>query len=66
MNDNQIVKVSDLIEFLKTLNQDATISAENIHIVSSTYVDIKEMPVLKSLFVPNGNNKYTIKAMFTN
>lgn len=64
MNDNQIVKVSDLVEFLKTLNQDATISAENIHIVSSTYVDIKEMPVLKSLFVPNGNNKYTIKAMF--
>ena len=64
MIDNQIVKVSDLIEFLKTLNQDATISAENIHIVSSTYVDIKEMPVLKSLFVPNGNNKYTIKAMF--
>ena len=64
MNDNQIVKVSDLIEFLKTLNQDATISAENIHIVSSTYVDIKEMSVLKSLFVPNGNNKYTIKAMF--
>ena len=64
MNDNQIVKVRDLIEFLKTLNQDATISAENIHIVSSTYVDIKEMPVLKSLFVPNGNNKYTIKAMF--
>ena len=63
MNDNQIVKVSDLIDFLKTLNQDATISAENIHIVSSTYVDIKEMPVLKSLFVPNGNNKYTIKAM---
>ena len=63
MNDNQIVKVSDLIEFLKTLNQDATISAENIHIASSTYVDIKEMPVLKSLFVPNGNNKYTIKAM---
>ena len=64
MNDNQIVKVSDLIEFLKTLNQDATISAENIQIVSSTCVDIKEMPVLKSLFVPNGNNKYTIKAMF--
>ena len=64
MNDNQIVKVSDLIDFLKTLNQDATISAENIHIVSSTYVDIKEMPVLKSLFVTNGNNKYTIKAMF--
>lgn len=64
MNDNQIVKVRDLIEFLKTLNQDATISAKNIHIVSSTYVDIKEMPVLKSLFVPNGNNKYTIKAMF--
>ena len=64
MNDNQIVKVSDLIEFPKTLNQDATISAENIHIVSSTYVDIKEMPVLKSLFVPNGNNKYTIKATF--
>lgn len=64
MNDNQIVKVSDLVEFLKTLNQDAIISAENIHIVSSTYVDIKEMPVLKSLFVPNGNNKYTIKAMF--
>lgn len=64
MNDNQIVKVSDLVEFLKTLNQDATISAENIHIVSSTYVDIKEMHVLKSLFVPNGNNKYTIKAMF--
>lgn len=64
MNDNQIVKISDLVEFLKTLNQDATISAENIHIVSSTYVDIKEMPVLKSLFVPNGNNKYTIKAMF--
>ena len=64
MNDNQIVKVSDLVEFLKTLNQDATISAENIHIVSSTYVDIKEIPVLKSLFVPNGNNKYTIKAMF--
>lgn len=64
MNDNQIVKVSDLVEFLKTLNQDATISAENIHIVSSTYVDIKEMPVLKSLFVPNGNNKYTIKTMF--
>ena len=60
MNDNQIVKVSDLIEFLKTLNQDATISAENIHIVSSTYVDIKEMPLLKSLFVPNGNNKYDI------
>ena len=64
MNDNQIVKVSDLVEFLKTLNQDATISDENIHIVGSTYVDIKEMPVLKSLFVPNGNNKYTIKAMF--
>ena len=64
MNDNQIVKVSDLVEFLKTLNQDATISAENIHIVSSTYVDIKEMSVLKSLFVPNGNNKYKIKAMF--
>lgn len=64
MNDNQIIKVRDLVEFLKTLNQDATISAENIHIVGSTYVDIKEMPVLKSLFVPNGNNKYTIKAMF--
>lgn len=64
MNDNQIVKVSDLAEFLKTLNHDATISTENIHIVSSTYVDIKEMHVLKSLFVPNGNNKYTIKAMF--
>lgn len=58
MNDNQIIKVSDLVEFLKTLNQDATISAENIHIVGSTYVDIKEMPLLKSLFVPNGNNKY--------
>ena len=64
MNDNQIVKVSDLVEFLKTLNQDATISDENIHIVGSTYVDIKEMPLLKSLFVPNGNNKYTIKATF--
>lgn len=64
MNDNQIVKVSDLVEFLKTLNQDATISAENIHIVGSTYVNIKEMPLLKSLFVPNGNNKYEIKAMF--
>lgn len=64
MNDNQIVKVSDLVEFLKTLNQDATISAENIHIVSSTYVNIKEMPLLKSLFVPNGNNSYKIKAMF--
>ena len=64
MNDNQIVKVRDLIEFLKILNQDATISAENIHIISSTYVDIKEMPLLKSLFVPNGNNKYKIKAMF--
>ena len=60
MNDNQIVKVSDLVEFLKTLNQDATISAENIHIVSSKYVNIKEMPLLKSLFVPNGNNKYDI------
>lgn len=64
MNDNQIVKVSDLVEFLKTLNQDATISAENIHIVGSTYVDIKEMPLLKSLFVPNGNNKYKMKSMF--
>lgn len=64
MNDNQIVKVSDLVEFLKTLNQDATISAENIHIVGSTYVDIKEMPVLKSLFVPDGEKSYKIKAMF--
>ena len=64
MNDNQIVKVSDLIEFLKTLNQDANISAEYIHVVGSTYVNIKEMPLLKSLFVPNGNNKYKIKAMF--
>ena len=64
MVDKQISTVGDLVEFLKTLNQDAIISAENIHIVSSTYVDIKEMPVLKSLFVPNGNNKYTIKAMF--
>ena len=64
MNDNQIVKVSDLVEFLKTLNQDATISDENIHIVGGTYVNIKEMPLLKSLFVPNGNNKYKIKAMF--
>ena len=57
---NQIVKVSDLVEFLKTLNPDATISDENIHIVGSTYVNIKEMPLLKSLFVPNGNNKYDI------
>lgn len=64
MNGNQIVKVSDLIEFLKTLNQDANISAEYIHVVGSTYVDIKEMPLLKSLFVPNGNNNYKIKAMF--
>lgn len=64
MNDNQIVKVSDLVEFLKTLNQDANISAENIHIVGCTYVNIKEMPLLKSLFVPNGNNNYKIKAMF--
>ena len=64
MNDNQIVKVSDLIEFLKTLNQDVNISAEYIHVVGSTYVNIKEMPLLKSLFVPNGNNKYKIKAMF--
>ena len=64
MNDNQIVKVSDLIEFLKTLNQDANISAEYIHVVGSTYVNIKEMPLLKSLFVPNGNTKYKIKAMF--
>lgn len=64
MNDDQIVKVSDLVEFLKTLNQDATISAEYIHVVGSTFVDIKERALLKSLFVPIGNNKYKIKAMF--
>lgn len=64
MNNDQIIKVGDLIEFLRTLGPDATISAEYIQVVGSTFVDIKERALLKSLFVPNGNNKYKIKAMF--
>ena len=64
MVDNQISTVGDLVEFLQTLDQDANLSAEYIHVIGSTFVDIKERALLKSLFVPNGNNKYKIKAMF--
>ena len=64
MVDKQISTVGDLVEFLQTLDQDANLSAEYIQVVGSTFVNIKERALLKSLFVPNGNNKYTIKAMF--
>lgn len=64
MVDKQISTVGDLVEFLKTLNQDANLSVEYIYVVGSTFVEVKERALLKSLFVPDGEKKYKIKAMF--
>lgn len=64
MIDKQISTVGDLVKFLQTLDQDANLSAEYIQVVGSTFVDIKERALLKSLFVPDGEKKYKIKAMF--
>ena len=64
MVDKQISTVGDLVEFLQTLDQDANLSAEYIYVIGSTFVAIKERALLKSLFVPDGEKKYKIKAMF--
>ena len=64
MVDKQISTVGDLVEFLQTLDQDANLSAEYIQVVGSTFVNVKERALLKSLFAPDGEKKYKIKAMF--
>lgn len=63
-NCDQLLTVHDLVKFLQTLDQSARLSAEYIQVAGSTFVDIKERTLLKSLFVPDGEKKYKIKAMF--
>lgn len=60
---NQIFTVGELIEFLKTLDSSATLTAEYIHIIGSHFVGIEKRNLLKTLFTENNNNSYTIKAL---
>lgn len=61
---DELITVGDLIDYLKTLDDNKPINGEYIHVVGSHYTGIQTKPLLKTLFDIDKDGNYILKAMF--